>query len=125
EPMRDANWSIDWAPGTRRALSATIELRPWRGEPERIELEPIITFQMLGLGYLHPEWNHGNWHGELDVGSEEWTVADLDPLDPRHIHVQQLVRARWGDRTGLGVLEQLAIGPHEPSGFTGLFDGAP
>lgn len=125
EPMRDATWSVDWAPGTRRARSATIELQPWRGEPERIELEPITTFQMLGLGYLHPQWNHGAWHGELEVDHEQWGVADLDPLDPRHVHVQQLVRATWGDRTGLGVLEQLAIGPHEPSGFTDLFDGAP
>jgi hypothetical protein len=125
EPMRDANWSIHWQPGTRRARAATIELMPWRGDPERIELEPIATFQMLGLGYLHPEWNHGNWHGELAVDAESWTVADLNPLDPRHFHVQQLVRATWGDRTGIGVLEQLAIGPHEPSGLTGLFDGAP
>ncbi|MFP4513267.1 MAG: hypothetical protein ACLFRV_10025 [Acidimicrobiales bacterium] len=124
EPMRDANWSIDWEPGTRRARAATLELVPWRGEVEHIELEPIVTFQMLGLGYLHPEWNHGNWHDELAVGDETWTVADLDPLDPRHIHVQQVVRATWGERTGIGVLEQLAIGPHEPSGLTGLFDGA-
>jgi hypothetical protein len=125
EPMRDSSWSIDWEPGTRRARAATIELVPWRDEPERIELEPVATFQMLGLGYLHPEWNHGTWHGELAVDDETWTVADLDPLDPRHIHVQQLVRATWGGRTGVGVLEQLAIGPHEPSGLTGLFDGAP
>ncbi len=124
EPMRDANWSVDWEPGTRRARAATIELEPWRGEVERIELEPILTFQMLGLGYLHPEWNHGNWHGELEVADESWALADLDPLDHRHLHVQQLVRATWGDRVGTGVLEQLAIGPHEPSGLTGLLDGA-
>jgi len=30
-----------------------------------------------------------------------------------------------GDQMGLGVLEQLVLGPHEPSGFTGLFDMAP
>jgi hypothetical protein len=125
EPMRDSAWSIEWQPGTRRARSATIELTPWRGDAERIDLEPIVTFQMLGLGYLHSEWNHGAWHGELAIDDETWVVADLDPLDPRHVHVQQLVKASWGERTGVGVLEQLAIGPHEPSGLTGLFDGAP
>ncbi|MBK5224015.1 MAG: hypothetical protein JJE52_14310 [Acidimicrobiia bacterium] len=125
EPMRDVRWHIDWQPGTRRATRATIDLVPWRGEPEHIDLEPIATFQMLGLGYLSSEWNHGVWHGELEVGDETWTVDDLDPLSHQHLHVQQLVRATWGDRTGLGVLEQLAIGPHEPSGFTGLLDGAP
>ena len=125
EPMRQADWHIEWESGTRRARAATIELSPWRGDTERIELTPILTFQMLGLGYLHPEWNHGTWHGELAVDAETWTLADLDPLDHKHLHVQQLVRATWGERTGIGVLEQLAIGPHEPSGFTGLLDGAP
>lgn len=48
----------------------------------------------------------------------------IDTTAPDCIHIQQVMRARWGDRTGLGVLEQLAIGPHAPSGFTGLFDGA-
>jgi hypothetical protein len=59
------------------------------------------------------------------VGGEENKVAELDTLDPTCIHVQQVMRATWGERTGLGVLEQLAIGPHAPSGFRGLFDGAP
>ena len=35
-----------------------------------------------------------------------------------------MVRAKWEGRTGLGVLEQLVVGPHNPSGFTGLLDGA-
>ena len=33
------------------------------------------------------------------------------------------MRARWGDREGLGVLEQLAFGEHHPSGLTGILDG--
>jgi hypothetical protein len=28
-----------------------------------------------------------------------------------------------GDREGVGVLEQLAFGPHEPTGLTGMVDG--
>ena len=80
---------------------------------------------MLGIGYFHPEWSHGHWKGENASGYDEWRIDDLDPAQPQHTHVQQLVRARWGDRTGVGVLEQLAIGDHEPSGLTGLFDGAP
>jgi hypothetical protein len=31
---------------------------------------------------------------------------------------------RTGDRHGTGVLEQLIVGPHTPTGLTGLFDGA-
>ena len=48
----------------------------------------------------------------------------MNPLDPRYIHIQELCRARMDGREGIGILEQLAIGPHEPSGFEGLFDGA-
>jgi hypothetical protein len=28
-----------------------------------------------------------------------------------------------GERVGVGVLEQLSFGPHEPTGLTGMVDG--
>ena len=40
------------------------------------------------------------------------------------VHVQQVVRGRMGEREGIGVLEQLCLGPHAPSGFTEFLDGA-
>jgi hypothetical protein len=115
---------IEWEPGTRRARRAQIELVPLSGEGAVLTLEPLLSFQMLGLGYLNPEWGHGMWKGEEAFGAESWKPSELAPLDPRHLHVQQLCRARWGGREGIGVLEQLAIGPHGPSGFTSLLDGA-
>ena len=45
-------------------------------------------------------------------------------LAPENIHVQQVVQASDGERTGIGVLEQVVIGPYEPAGFVDLFDGA-
>lgn len=121
EPLRRLPFDheVTWRPGTRRARAARL-----RVGDEVIDLEPLADFQMLGLGYLHPEWSHGVWKGEEASGHERWVVSELDPLAPQHLHVQQVVRARWGDRTGTGVLEQLVIGPHAPSGFEGLFDGA-
>ena len=89
-----------------------------------MQLEPILRFQMKGIGYLHPEWAHGTWKGELAVAGESWKSDDLDPLAPENLHVQQVVRARMGDRTGIGVLEQLCLGPHAPSGFREFLDGA-
>jgi hypothetical protein len=115
---------IDWRPGTRRARNARLELFPHSGKNAVVTLEPLLTFQMLGLGYLHPEWGHGLWKGAESLGAESWKLAELAPLDPRHIHVQQLCRARWEGREGIGVLEQLVIGPHQPSGFKSLLDGA-
>ena len=124
EPMRAVDWHIDWEPGTRRSRAASLTFHPWNAEPVAIDLEPILTFQMLGIGYFHPDWPHGVWKGEAESAYDEWVVADLDPTSPQHTHVQQLVRARRGDVVGMGVLEQLAIGGHEPSGLTGFFDGA-
>jgi hypothetical protein len=53
-----------------------------------------------------------------------WTLSELDPMEPRHLHVQQVCRAKAKGREGVGVLEQLAIGPHGPSGFEGILDPA-
>lgn len=117
---------VVWRPGTRRAASARLAMGAEGGEVTTLELEPLFDFQMLGVGYFHPEWSHGVWKGEEAVGAESWRLADLDPIAPQHLHVQSLCRARLGDgRAGMGVLEQLVIGPHAPSGFTDLFDGAP
>lgn len=128
ETMAQVSHTVRWQPGTRRAQSAELRLSPLRGEPLAIELEPLLTFQMLGIGYLHPEWGHGVWKGENAVGGESWTLSELPPLAPQHLHVQALCRARLstGTRTreGVGVLEQLVIGPHAPSGFKGLLDPA-
>ena len=123
-PMREVDWSIDWEPGTRRSRRASLTFTPWNADPMVIELEPLLTFQMLGIGYFHPEWSHGVWKGESASAADEWRLADLDPQAPQHTHVQQLVRATRNGRPGVGVLEQLAIGDHRPSGLTGLFDGA-
>ncbi len=114
---------VRWAPGLRRSQGATLKLARHDGTEERIELEPLLTFRMRGLGYTHPEWGHGHWHGELAVGSEEHKVEELDNVEPWNLHVQQVMRARWGDKVGLGVLEQLAFGDHEPSGLKGILDG--
>jgi hypothetical protein len=114
---------VRWAPGLRRSQGATLRLLRHDGEEERIELEPLLTFRMRGIGYMHPEWGHAHWHGENAVQAEEHKVEDLDNLEPWNIHVQQVMRATSGDRKGLGVLEQLAFGEHHPTGLTGLLDG--
>lgn len=122
--VTDVDHDVAWRAGTRRAQAATLTLRPTGEEPLEVELEPILDFQMLGLGYLNPEWGHGMWKGEEAVGASSWRLDDLDLLAPHHLHVQSLVRVRVGDEVGTGVLEQLVIGPHAPSGFADLLDGA-
>lgn len=127
EAMRDVTYDISWRPGTRAAGSFELELVPWDGAPSQIRLEPLFEFHMAGLGYLHPEWGHGVWKGELEVGGERWSLPVDNPADPDRVHVQALVRATTsgaiGEHEGIGILEQLAIGRHDPTGLTGLFDG--
>ena len=125
--MRSVDYEITWRPGTRTASSFELAMTPWDGEASTIRLEPLFEFHMSGLGYLSPEWSHGVWKGELAVGGERWDLPVDDPVAPHNVHVQSIVRATTsgglGDHTGLGVLEQLAIGRHDPTGLEGIFDG--
>ncbi len=119
---RDVRYRIEWEPGRREMRWAELSFfDPVEGE-RVIELEKCFTFRMRGIGYMHPYWAHGTAHGELETGRESIRLDDFDPADPSSIHIQNVVRARLGDRVGIGVLEQVAIGDHVPTGLTGLLD---
>jgi hypothetical protein len=124
-PLLRVEHFIDWSPGTRRSRGARLVTRDLDGRSDEMTLEPLMTFQMKGIGYGHPVWGHGQWHDELAVGAESYALDSLDPLLPENVHIQQLVRARWRGKQGLGVLEQIILGPHTRYGFAGALDGAP
>jgi hypothetical protein len=89
-----------------------------------VELSPRYEFYMSGIGYGHPVWGHGRNRGELAVGFDAERLAEVDPNDPLHLHVQALCDARLTladgvERRGQGVLEQLILGRHAPSGLDG------
>jgi hypothetical protein len=125
EVVPSVDYRIQYRPGTRHAQRAEIILRRASGEERLIELTPLYNFYMLGLGYLHPKWGHGMYVGENEVVGESWKLADVDPAFPLHLHVQTVCEASLDSRKGIGVFEQLVIGPHQPSGFSDLFDPAP
>ena len=118
--MTHGQLHVEMQRGTRWMRAASLQI----GERE-ITLTPLLRFQMRGAGYSHPQYAHGRWHGGPIVSSEQLSLESLDPLDYANVHVQHVVRATCGDESGLGVLEQLVIGPYEPSGLHGLLDGAP
>ncbi len=122
--MATARHRLKYVPGTRLAGSAEIDLVDLEGSTRTISLEPILKFQMKGLGYSHPEWGQGMWKGELEIGGESFDPQKLNMLAPENIHVQQVVRATDGKKNGIGVLEQASFGPYAPAGFTDFFDGA-
>ena len=99
------------------------------GERAVLTLEPRQTFYMKGIGYGHPDWSHGHYHGELETGFETYDLAAMSAADPTHFHIQAICDAELsgpdGSRSGRGILEQLAIGSYEPYGFTSVMDLAP
>jgi hypothetical protein len=123
EHVHDVRLDVEWEPGLRRSRRAALAFRRTGGEPERITLEPQLTFRMSGVGYGHPTWGHGRWHDDLVVAGEVVDTAAIDDTALHHLHVQQVMEATWGDRVGYGVLEQIVIGPHHARGLTGLNDG--
>ncbi|HEX9258658.1 MAG TPA: hypothetical protein VF855_03915 [Acidimicrobiales bacterium] len=123
EAVAAVDYRLTWERGTRRVESFSLALVTEAGETHTVTLEPMLHFAMKGIGYTHPEWRHGCWKGELVVGGDRWSLPP-DPADLANIHLQTLCRATMGDRVGTGILEQLVVGSHAPTGLTGLFDGA-
>lgn len=124
-----ADYDIGWKQGSRHAQTAALTLVDETGET-KVEFDIGETFMMKGLGYGHPTWAHGVSHGEtLTVEREDFSAAELDPMQPHHLHIQASVGVTMTGpdgtvRRGKGVLEQLVIGPHAPSGFKGMLDPA-
>jgi len=125
EVMKRVSSEIKFKSGTRHAQSAHITFQPQKGEEIQIQVEPYYQFYMSGIGYTHPEWGHGINKGELAVAYDNIDLSMVDEANPLYTHIQGISRCQMGDKKGLGVLEQLIIGPHAPSGFKDIFDMAP
>jgi hypothetical protein len=123
EHLGRTRYALTWKPGTREIAAATLTLAHEDGRSEEVVFEPVTTFRMRGIGYTHPHFSHGSNHGELEVGGESIAVGDFDPQHPSSIHVQTVCRVTMGERTGIGVLEQLAFGDHRPTGLEGFTTG--
>ncbi|MFN7398232.1 MAG: hypothetical protein ACK5SX_04005, partial [Sandaracinobacter sp.] len=120
------SYAMPYRPGTRRAASATLTGNSADG-PVTVRLTPGAEFHMHGIGYGHPSFGHGGWRGALDVQTERFDAAKADAASPLNAHLQALVAAELtlpsgAVQQGRGVLEQLFIGAHAPSGFRELFD---
>jgi hypothetical protein len=107
-------------PGTRHASAAALRIPLAQGEAE-IRFEPGETFLMRGIGY-GGEWRHGGLKGELAVAREDIDLRAVDMGAPENLHIQAISRATMSapgepDRQGVGVFEQLIVGPYRPYGL--------
>ena len=114
----------EFYPGTRRARLSQVTLKHLNGDITEIELESLLVYRMKGIGYTHPEWGHGKWKGELAVGSSSWTIDECDNMEMDNQHIQSVMKATCGDETGIGVMEQIHIGPSRRYGFKEFLDPA-
>jgi hypothetical protein len=110
--------------GTRWPERGTLTIAAPDG-PLTLTIEPLVRFQMRGLGYVTPRWNHGLYHGPLVVEREDLVLDALDPMSPtmENFHVQIVSRVTTSaGEVGTGVFEQLIIGPYDPMGLKEYFD---
>lgn len=110
--------TFTWQPGTRWLASGVVDV-----DDDRFTLTPRHRFHMRGAGYGHPTYAHGRWHGGAITDGEVLDQRTLNPLEYHNVHVQHVVDVR-GPSNGLGVVEQLIVGPYAPAGLRDLLDGA-
>jgi hypothetical protein len=118
-----ARMAVTFLPETRHAGSAELTIPMRDAAPIRVAFEPFQTFVMRGIGYTHPTWGHGRHHGELAVEREDIPLADLNHAAFENMHIQALSKVTLvqdGQPTekGIGVFEQLSVGPFPPLGLT-------
>lgn len=114
-------------PGTRRVERASLEVVPVGAPAVRASFTPTGAFQMRGIGYAHPSWSHGSYHGELCVEHEVIDLSTIDPLALHDLHVQALCEIEVeeegrGTERVAGILEQFFVGGYAPLGLTGIND---
>ncbi len=117
-----ARMAVDFIPGTKHARTATLTIPQDNEADVKIAFEPLAKFQMRGIGYIHPKWGHGRYQGDLVVEREDIDLAALDPNAIENLHIQAICRLTLTQdgrpaQTGLGVFEQLVLGPYKPYGF--------
>jgi hypothetical protein len=126
EAMAKVSSELTFRSGTRHARHATLRFEHRGGALTRIEMTPKLHFYTRGIGYGHPVFGHGKYNGELKTGYEEYVTAEMEPTN---LHIQAFCEVKMitatEEKLGVGVLEQLIMGPHEPSGFKDTLDMAP
>lgn len=123
-------YEIDWRPGSRHADGFTA----WFDLPTarlKFELQSTLTFYMHGIGYTHPTWGHGMFVGPNERTHDSQVLAGINETDLANNHVQILSHVTQTNLTtgavthGMGILEMLISGPHDPSGFADYTDVRP
>ena len=115
-----ATMEVELIPGTRHAKSGTLTI-PMEQGAATVKIEPRSVFLMRGIGY-GGEWRHGALKGELAVAREDLDCENFDRADMGNLHIQAISKVTLSepgqpDQLGIGVFEQLILGPYRPLGL--------
>jgi hypothetical protein len=117
-----ARMAVDFEDDTRHAKAARLTIPVPNAPDIEIAFTPIGKFQMRGIGYIHPKWGHGRYQGDLVVEREDIVLADAAPNSIENLHIQAISKVELKQQgrpaqQGLGVFEQLILGPYAPYGL--------
>ena len=125
EVLSSPKKTVIYNPGTRRVKSAEFISSKDDGTEIKIGIETQNIAFMCGIGYMHPDWGAGHYKGENETTYDTYDLSE-DPQDPPFLHIQAFCKTTFESNNkiveGVGILEQLLLGAHEPSGFKELFD---
>ena len=125
--FEDIIYDYTWRPNSRRIDTLTCSLRGDNGEAV-LRFKTGSHIYMSGLGYFHPAWGHGRDHGPLAVEYDVVDVGGVDESDPLWWHIQALSTAELEvlgkSYRGVGLVEQMFIGAHQPTGMLESFGPA-
>jgi hypothetical protein len=112
---------VTMIPGTRHAQGGELVI-PLKQGSARVTFQPFLTFLMRGIGYGHPQWRHGSYKGDLVVEREDIDLGKVNMASPENWHIQALSHVTLNvpgeePQRGMGVFEQLIIGPYRPYGI--------
>lgn len=133
--LKQAEAWFEYKPGTRHIDHGEITLELASGVNVLVQVKSKYPFFMNGLGYNSIKGAHGSKpQAPSKTLYEELCTVHVDRKDPSNVHIQEicdLVVKRRGTSpsdeyvqidSGIGVVEQMIVGPHEPSGFRSFAD---
>lgn len=127
--VKETLTELSFIKGSRYIEKATMTHLLHGGGEIVIEQTPQYYFMMPGLGYQNKEWGHAIYKGKNVTGFDTYVLDEVNKNDIGFQHLQAYVTATMqlpdGQvHKGSGVLEQLLLGRHTPTGLTGLIDPA-
>lgn len=129
QPLESVRHHARYRPGTRQLAQLRIQACLPDGGALELALDCGQVVYKQGEGYNHPVWGHAMYHGPFATAFETRDTPELDPNDFAQVHLHALCTAELrrpgkAPARGQGVVEQMIVGAHAPSGFKRLDDVA-